>query len=179
MAGRSKRSGTIGLDLNKMKHELRMQVLEIGMEVLLPLGERIAKEANETAPFIEFEVDKEGEGSEAPLRRGKNKSGKSDSGPIKGTVFSQPSEKVPSSVLVVSPAWYSHLVEYGTDPHDLPRKSKTGKMMVFPGTKAYYGRSVAVKHVNHPGAKSVPFLRPAADKADEFLEEIINNLKNI
>ena len=177
--GRNPRTGTIGLDLNKMKHELRMQVLDIGMEVLGSLAERVAEEANDTAPFIEFEVNSKGEGSEAPLRRGKNKSGKSDSGPIKGSVFAQPSEKVPTSWLVVSPAWYSHLVEYGTVPHDLPRKSKTGKMMVFPGTKDYYGRSIAVNHVNHPGAKSVPFLRPAADKADAFLEEIINNLKNI
>ena len=51
--------------------------------------------------------------------------------------------------------------------------------MVFPGTNAHAGRLVGVAAVGHHGAKPGAFLRPAADKADAFLEEIINNLKNI
>ena len=172
--GRNPRTGTIGLDLNKMKHELRMQVLDIGMQVLGALAERVAEEANELAPVIEGETD-----GKLPLRRGPNKQGSGDSGPIKGNVFAHPSDKVPSSWLVRSPAWYSHFVEYGTDAHDMPTKSKSGKRMVFPGTNAHKGRRVGAITVKHPGAKAGAFLRPAADKADVFLEEIINNLKNI
>ena len=48
--------------------------------------------------------------------------------------------------------------------------------MVFPGTNAHKGRLVGAAAVKHPGAKPGAFLRPAADKADAFLFEIIDNL---
>lgn len=170
MARRSKRTGTIAYDINKMSHELRRAVLDVGMDVLGELAEKVAEEANLRAPFIEHDIAL----GETPLRRGPNKFGGSDSGPIKGNIFAQQSQKIPLSWLVVSPAWYSHFAEYGTSVHKMPRKSKSGKLMVFPGTNEFEGRTIAVKEVLHPGSvPRPPFLRPAADKAEQFLEQIL------
>lgn len=170
---RSINTGTIGFNLNKMSQELRMAVLDVGVEILGELAEKVAEEANLRAPFIEHEIAS----GERPLRRGPNKFGKSDSGPIKGNIFAQASQKVPLSWLVVSPAWYSHFQEYGTQIHEMPIiSSKIGKNMVFPGTNEFEGTMVATKKVIHPGLKpSPPFLRPAADKAEQFLEEILRD----
>ena len=170
MARAGKRSRTIAYDLNKMSQELRYAVLEVGMEVLGELAEKVAEEANSRAPFIEHEIDL----GEAPLRRGPNKTGSSDSGPIKGSIFAQESEKVPLSWLVISPAWYSHFTEYGVSIHEMPRKSKSGKKMVFPGTHEFEGEIVATKKVIHPGyTPRPPYMRPAADMAEKFLSEIL------
>ena len=166
----AKRTKVIGYDLNKMTQEVRRAAADFGMEILGELAQKVADEANLTAPFIEYEIEL----GEAPLRRGPNKSGGSDSGPIKGNVFAQESQKVPYSWLVISPAWYSHFVEYGTQPHEMPKKSKTGKVMKFPGTNEAAGRMVETEHVNHPGLRpNPPFMRPAADKAEQFLREIL------
>lgn len=167
---RAKRTRTIGYDLNKMSHEMRSAVLEIGMDVLGELAEAVAERANEYAPVIDNEF-----GGFQPLRRGPNKNGRSDSGPIKGNVFAQESQKVPLSWLVVSPAWYSHLVEYGTDPHDMPRKSKRGKKMMFAGTNEFAGERILTGKVEHPGHSPKAFMRPAADRAEQLLREILKN----
>lgn len=167
---RGKRTRTIGYDLNKMSHELRSAVTEISMDILGELAEKVAEEANLRAPVIQDEPY-----GFQPLRRGPNKKGSSDSGPIKGNVFAQESTKQPLSWLIVSPAWYSHLKEYGTSAHEMPRKSKTGKKMMFPGTGPLTGERILTDHVNHPGANASPFMRPAADKAEQFLEEILRN----
>ena len=154
MARRSKRTGTIAYDINKMSQELRRAVLDVGMDVLGELAEKVAEEANLRAPFIEHDIAL----GETPLRRGPNKFGGSDSGPIKGNVFAQQSQKIPLSWLVCSPAWYSHFAEYGTSIHKMSRKSKSGKPKEF----------------LHPGSvPRPPFLRPAADKAEQFLEQIL------
>jgi len=168
----SVRTGIIGYNLNKMSQEVRLAAADLGMEILGELAQKVADEANLTAPFIEHELDL----GEAPLRRGPNKFGKSDSGPIKGNVFAQESQKVPFSWVVCSPAWYSHFVEFGTSMHEMPRKSKTGKKMVFPGTNQFEGSMIETAHVTHPGlTPRPPFLRPAADKAENFLREILRS----
>lgn len=168
MARAGKRSRTIAYDLNKMSQEVRSAVLDFGVEILGELAEKVAEEANLRAPVIQPEYN-----SFQPLRRGPNKSGGSDSGPIEGKVFSQESQKVPLSWLVVSPAWYSHFAEYGTRPHEMPRKSKIGKKMMFPGTGPAEGERIITVHVNHPGIRPAPFMRPAADKAEQFLKELL------
>lgn len=169
MAGRSKRTGTIGFDLNKLSQELRREVLDIGIEVLGELAEKVAVEANLRAPVIQEEPY-----GFQPLRRGPDKtSGSSSSGPMKGNVFAQESQKVPLSWLVVSPAWYSHFYEFGTSAHEMPRKSKIGKKMMFPGTGPFIGERVLTEHVKHPGVRARAFMRPAADKAEQFLSEIL------
>lgn len=168
MARRSKRTGTIAYDINKMSQELRRAVLDVGMDVLGELAEKVAEEADLRAPVIQEEPY-----AFQPLRRGPDKKGSSSSGPMKGNVFAQESSKVPLSWLVVSPAWYSHFYEYGTSPHEMPRKSKTGKKMMFPGTGPLTGERILTDHVNHPGVKAGPFMRPAADKAEQFLKQIL------
>lgn len=165
---RAKRTRTIGYDLNKMSHEMRSAVLEIGMDVLGELAEAVAERANEYAPVIDDEF-----GGFQPLRRGPNKNGRSDSGPIKGNVFAQESQKVPLSWLVISPAWYSHFTEFGTSSHTLPRKSKRGKKMMFAGTNEFAGERIMTDKVNHPGHSPIPFMRPAADRAEQLLRAIL------
>ena len=165
---RSKRTGTIAYDLNKMSHELRSAVLDISMDLLGELAEKVAEEANIKAPTIQEEPY-----GFQPLRRGPDKHGRSTSGPIENSVFAQESSKVPLSWLVCSPAWYSHFVEYGTQDHDMPRKSKTGKLMMFPGTNEFTGERILTGQVKHPGIRPQPYMRPAADKAEQFLEAIL------
>ena len=166
----SRRTSQVSFQINTALREVGIAVTELGQEVLAELAQKVADEANSRAPFIEHEIDL----GEAPLRRGPNKSGSLDSGPIKGSIFAQESQKVPLSWLVISPAWYSHFVEFGTQIHEMPRKSSTGKVMVFPGTNEYEGKMVATKKVIHPGyTPKPPFMRPAADMADKFLSEIL------
>ena len=174
MARRASRTRTIGFDLNKMSQSIRAFLLEAGMEVVQELAERVAKEANARAPESEepyYLVNNSNR--KFARRRGPNKSGGSDSGPIRGSVFAQESQKVPYSYLVCSPSWYSHFVEYGTQMHTMPRKSKKGKKMVFPGTNEYIGEVIATMNVTHPGARRRPFMRPAADMAEEIAREIL------
>ena len=168
------RTRTIGLDLNKMKHEVRSYLLEAGFEVVAELAKRIAVLANEKAPEAEENYYSSVDSKRFPRRRGPNKYGASDSGPIKGNIIAIESRKVPWSYLVMSPAWYSHLVEYGTDAHVMPRKSKLGKTkMVFPGTNEWLGQTVEADVVQHTGSKKKPFLRPAADQAEKIAREIL------
>lgn len=154
-----------------------MQILELGMEIIGELAQAVADEANKQSQSVVCEWDS------LPFqerRRGPNKSGRSDSGPIAGSIFAMPSAKVPSSWLVVSPAWYSHFVEYGTSPHKMPRISrKLGKYMCFLGTNDSSGKMVVVKHVNHPGVRvPQPYMRKAADKADDLLDKIIQKKRS-
>ena len=172
-----KRTRTIAYDLNKMKHEARMQILELGMEIIGELAQAVADEANKQSQSVVCEWDS------LPFqerRRGPNKSGGSDSGPIAGSIFAMPSTKVPSSWLVVSPAWYSHFVEYGISPHKRPRRSsRIWKYMAFRGTNESSGKAVVVKHVNHPGVRvPQPYMRKAADKADDLLDKIIQKRRS-
>lgn len=170
--GRPARTATIAFDLNKIDHEIRMLMLQFGMEILEELAERVAEEANILSMSITDDWDYlPGQ----KRRRGPNKSGGSDSGPIAGSVFARPSKTVPTSWLVVAPAWYSHFIEYGTDPHDvIPSGSKRGHDMSFLGTNKYEGIPITTKKVEHPGIKKAqPFLRPAGDKADNIIKEIL------
>lgn len=181
---RGSRTRTVGVDLSKLTHESRAFLLEVGMEAVAKVAEKIAEEANRLAPALEdgYETleDKTSERTHSttiPKRRGPNKRGASDSGPIKESIFSQESHKVPNSYLVIAPAWYAHFVEYGTSEHIMPRiSSKKGNTMIFPGTNNFKGQLVKTKKVDHPGAKKRPFLRPAADKADEFVSQVAREL---
>ena len=148
-----------------------MHVLQVGMSVLAELAEKVAEEANN--------LSEDGKDwprlPNQPKRRGPSKGGDVDSGPIKGSVYARPSKNVPTSYLVVSPAWYSHFVEYGTDPHlVVPKGSKRGHIMHFAGTNDSAGKHISKREVKHPGITTPkPFLRPAGDKADAFVDEIL------
>lgn len=168
---RSKNSSTVGWDKNKFSHEARAALFELGNEVMGELSEMIAKEANERAPVLE---EVQPPNSKQPMRRGPNKHGEANDGregPIKGKIFAQQSTKVLNTWLVCSPAWYSHFIEYGTVEHGIDPKNKT--VLSFPGTHGFSGQQIVVGHVDHPGVKAKPFLRPAADKAEEFLQQIL------
>lgn len=55
-----------------------------------------------------------------------------------------------------SVAWYSHLVEYGTQAHTERPRNRDGAMQ-FGG--------LTVREVDHPGTRPQPFMRPAIDQA--------------
>lgn len=50
-------------------------------------------------------------------------------------------------------AWYAHLVEFGTKPHEI--KARLGGALGFGGK--------VTKRVDHPGIQPRPFIRPGAD----------------
>lgn len=161
----------VGIDTDKFSYEARAALFALGNEVMGELAEMIAKEANANAPVLQ---EVQPENSTQPMRRGPNKHGEANDGregPIKGKIFAQQSEQVLNSWLICSPAWYSHFVEYGTVEHGINPKNKT--LLSFPGTHGYSGQQIAVGHVDHPGVKAKPFLRPAVDKAEEFLNQIL------
>lgn len=161
-----KRSRAPFFDMNKINHEIRMIMLAEGNGIVGELAQRVAEEARSLAPALP--------GSETP--RGPNKRGGDDkAGPLKSKIFAQPSAYVPNSWIVCSPVWYSHFVEYGTEPHEMPRAEfqEKGKKMAFPGTNKFAGKTVVTDWVHHPKVRQKPFLRPAADKAEQFLQQII------
>ena len=66
----------------------------------------------------------------------------------------------------------AHLVEFGTAPHRIEPRRK-GKVLAF----EVNGETVFTTHVDHPGARQQPFLRPAGDtKAQEAVDRIGENL---
>ena len=50
-------------------------------------------------------------------------------------------------------AWYAHLVEFGTRPHEIRTEGRNAMQ---------FGQTVT-RVVNHPGTGARPFMRPAAD----------------
>lgn len=160
-----RRSSTIAVDINKVSQELRGIILEEGIEILGELAQRIAEEANKNAPVLSNPL-------QSPKWKEMHRNGTDKTGPIKGHVVGIPSPNRFATWLVMSPSWYSHFVEYGTMPHDM--KPKTQKAMSFFVGNENGVNHVFAKFVKHPGMKKKPFLRPAADMADQFIKEILN-----
>lgn len=167
-----KRSTQIAFDLNKMDHEIRMIILEEANGIIGELARAVVDEAKRLAPSLP-----PGEKPRGPNKRPGTHPNAAKSGPLKDMIFCEPSDRMPASWVVCSPTWYSHFVEYGTTPHEMPRaafqeqiKNKQRKPMRF---KAPDGRWITAKWLYHTGARAHPFLRPAADKAEQFLQEIL------
>lgn len=173
MAQRRRRGtarSTLDIGVNKFSQELRGIILEEGMEILGEIAKMVADEANRLAPTFDI-------GTEGPRRPKKWKS-KADpkGGPIKGSVFAQRSHKLPGTWLVCSPAYYSHFVEYGTNAHEMPRakwQKEIGTDKPHVMTAKIGGNFIHFDWAYHPGSKQTKFLRPAADKAEQFLLEIL------
>ena len=180
MAGARSRQGSQRtripfFNMNRIAHDVRMILVEEGNGIIEELARRIAEEAKRRAPRLNV-------GASGPAR-GPNKRppGKGDGkeGPLADKIFVTPSIKVPSSWVVCAPTWYSHFVEYGTTPHEMPRadyqeevKQGLRKKMRF---RAADGRWVTADWVYHPGATARPFLRPAADMAEQLLDQIVQS----
>lgn len=169
----AKNSSTVGVDLNRLSQELRGIILEEGMQIIGDLAELVAQDANRLAPTIQ------GEYSPAAMKKNK-RGGDNKSGPIKGNIFAERSNTLPGTWVVCSPTWYSHFMEYGTMPHEMPSADKQealkqgkGKKMKFKGTNGFPDPTFA-SWVFHPQVSPRPFLRPAADKADYFLQVVLN-----
>ena len=66
-------------------------------------------------------------------------------------------------------AFYAHMVEFGTRPHDI--EAKPGHALAFGGG--------AVHSVRHPGARRRPYMRPAMDtQSQAALEQFANYLRD-
>lgn len=164
----ARRTRIIGWDLNRMNHEIRMAVVQMGTGILEKVAQMVADEANKNAPTLQ-----EPKQTREWIRKHRHSLPAHRNGPIKGNIFSMPSEKVPASYLVVSPAWYSHFYEFGTDPTDEPIKGRHGKDMAFFGEN---GSIIHKSEVKPHSWKGKAFLRPAADKAEQFIEQIISTI---
>lgn len=69
-----------------------------------------------------------------------------------GPVKRKGKNKDTGKMQVVADGWYGHLVEFGTDPHLIPRRGS--KLLKINGR-------VVRGPVQHPGTPPRPFLRPA------------------
>lgn len=178
MARRKSNSMTFQVSLDKLSHELRQIMLEEGMDILGDLSEKIVKEARQIAPQIDPTVWQSSKAKE------KRRTG-SKKGPIASEIFFMRSPRVPASWLVISPAWYSHFVEYGTQPHERPRAAwqeaiKMGDeehIMQFKTNTGHWARYDWLFHSGYVPKK--PFMRPAIDKAEQFLHEVLKERYNI
>jgi HK97 gp10 family phage protein len=66
-------------------------------------------------------------------------------------------------------AWYWHLVEYGTSPHEI--KAKDGKSLFIGG--------LFLTNIEHPGARAHPFVRPAMDSHEQIaLQAAMDYMRN-
>lgn len=66
-------------------------------------------------------------------------------------------------------AFYAHMLEYGTAPHDIAPKSKKALTLEDGGV---------VKHAKHPGIAPRPFMRPALDeKTDEAVQAVTDKIR--
>lgn len=171
MARRSRNSMTFQVSLDRLSHELRAIMLEEGMDILGDLSEKIAEEAKRNAPHIDTEAWQSKKAK--AIRRTKAKKG-----PIANEIFFMRSPRVPASWLVISPAWYSHFVEYGTQPHERPRAAyqediKRGGQEHIMRFKTNTGHWAKHKWLFHKGTQPKQFMRPAIDKAEQFLHEIL------
>lgn len=67
-------------------------------------------------------------------------------------------------------AWYAHLVEFGTRPHEI-RPREQGGALQFGG--------VTTRSVQHPGTRPRPFMRPAVDlKLPAAIEAITAKIRD-
>lgn len=162
------------INLSKISHELRDALFNDiipneGMDIITELAEKIAEKANALAPVQD-------EAKSGPRRPEKWKSsGKPTDGPIKGNIVAIPSPNLPFTWLVMSPPWYSHFVEYGTSAYN-PLPNPHRKIMIF---RVEGMKWINTAIVNRPNIKPRPFLRPAADMAEQILQEIINKRGSI
>ena len=66
--------------------------------------------------------------------------------------------------------WYAHMVEKGTKPHKI--KPYKGRKKVLAAGGVIYGRSV-----RHPGAKAMPFMKPALEQnVPEVLKTVASRM---
>jgi len=91
-------------------------------------------------------------------------------GSIGASILRKTTYRSPTAVTVsVGPAKrnvIARFVEYGTKPHDIPRRRKRKgrrKVLLFGGRFA--------SRVHHPGTKPKPFLRPAYDQHKDDAQE--------
>lgn len=69
-----------------------------------------------------------------------------------------------------SKAWYAHLVEFGTRPHIIKAKPRSG--LDVNGTVR--------REVSHPGSQGKPFVRPAVDsKFPEAVKAVENKIRQL
>lgn len=160
----------VGIDINRVCQELRAIVVEEGLEILGEVAKKVADQANRLAPVLK-------NSDQTKKWKEMHRSWHEDTGPIKGNIVAMKSPNVPATWLVMSPSWYSHFVEYGTEGAEAPRhewhiEMKEGRRpkMAF----NYKGKRMVTDWVYHPDVQPQPFLRPAADSAEYFLIQILN-----
>lgn len=80
--------------------------------------------------------------------------------------------------------WGSGLHDTKGSPHYIDIDAVNAPNLVFMGTNEWEGQLIRVPHVNHPGVKPKPFIKPAVEKHRAALkrsvkEEVNKNLRVI
>lgn len=151
----------IGLDT--LSQEIQAQMMLVGDEAVKRLAQKVVDEAKAHAPEGLYDD---------VYSKGKHNQ---QTGKLKDKLFVKKSEKYDYSYLAVSGHWTSHFLEFGTQPHDMPTKNKGP--MIFKWKKgATRGMLVEAGKVHHPGISAQPFMRPAGDKAESMVDEVVSEM---
>lgn len=162
----------VTVDLSKISGEILSQVLIIGDTAVERLANKIADEAQRLAPIGKYPP--EPSGSKRKVTKVIQKeTWPGYKGTIRDTMSVVKSKNVPHSYLAVAGHFTAHFLEFGTDKHTI--KAKHAKKLAFIGRD---GNLVYKKHVIHPGIAAKPFMEPAANKAETFLDEVISEMQN-
>lgn len=161
-----KNKATLLVDLNRVSEELRALVIEEGLSIIGDLAEMIAVEANKNAPVQNVGLD-------GPRRPYKWKNGGGRNVPLKGNIIAFPSPNRIATWIVQAESWFAHFVEYGTWQGKGHYTIKANNKESLRYKSRETGKMVWAKSVQHPPSKPQPFLRPAADRAEDFLMDII------
>lgn len=161
----------VTVDLSKISGEVLSQVLIIGDTAVEKLADKIADEAQRLAPVGKY--PSEPPGSQRKITKVIQKTWPGYEGTIRDSMSVVKSKNVPHSYLAVAGHFTAHFIEYGTYKHTI--KAKRAKRLAFIGRD---GNLVYKKHVIHPGISARPFMEPAAQKAETFLDEVISEMQN-
>lgn len=67
---------------------------------------------------------------------------------------------------------------HGKNPHYIDINATNAPNLIFMGTNEWEGQLIQVPHVNHPGVKARPYLKPAIQKHRPALKEAVREEVN-
>lgn len=74
--------------------------------------------------------------------------------------------------------WGSGLHDTKGSPHFIDIYATNVPNLIFEGTNEWEGQLIRVPHVNHPGVKAKPFIKPAVDKHRAALKQAVREEVN-
>ena len=164
--------------LEKLAPQLKDTLMSIGDRAVFLIAEKIAESAKKRAPLL----------SNYGVRNSRVSKGArwvASRGNLRRSIGTMQSKKYPHSYLAIANDWRARFIEYGTDPHTMP-KSKSGirrKAYKFLDSRAGVNDKsniVFTRRVKHPGTEGAKFMEKAStDSAvDSYIAEVIAEIEN-